>query len=124
MKFILTDRPRYWWPVTVRMPDEKEAGKIKVQTLKVLFEPQPREEAIKAQEAYSKLMTERERADHEKAQLTEIVKDWDDVIGADNSPISFSADVFTVALEQRWFRDGVYLAYTRSLNGEEAQTGN
>ncbi|MFK4060310.1 hypothetical protein [Brucella anthropi] len=124
MKFILTDRPRYWWPVTVRVPDESNAGKIMTQTLKVLFEPKPREEAIAAQEAYSKLLTERERANHEKMQLLDIVKDWDDVIGADKSPVSFSAETFANALEQRWFRDGVYLAYTQSLNGEEAQAGN
>lgn len=124
MKFILTDRPRYWWPVTVRVPDENDAGKITTQTLKVLFEPKPRQEAIAAQEAYSKLLTERERANHEKGQLLDIVKDWDDVIGPDKSPVSFSAETFAIALEQRWFRDGVYTAYTQSLNGEEAQAGN
>lgn len=124
MKFILTDRPRYWWPVTVRVPDENDAGKIKAQTLKVLFEPKSREESIDAQEAYSKLRTERERADHEREQLLDIVKDWDDVIGTDKSPVAFSRQLLAQALEQRWFRDGVYLAYTQSLNGEEAQAGN
>lgn len=124
MKFVLVDRPRYWWPVTVRVPDENDAGKIKSQTLKVLFEPKPRAEAIAAQEAYTKLKTERERADHEKEQLLDIVKDWDDVIGADKSPLAFKAEVLALAVEQRWFRDGVYFAYTQSLNGEEAEQGN
>lgn len=124
MQFVLVDRPRYWWPVTVRQPDPEQAGKIIEQKLKVLFEPQPRDEAIAAQEAYAKLKTERERADHEEEQLLKLVKDWDDVLGADKSPLPFSRELLTMAVAQRWFRDGVYRGYAMSLNGEEAEQGN
>lgn len=124
MKFVLVDRPSYWWPVTVRMPDPEKAGSILVQTLKVLFEPLPRQEALDDQEVYSLLSTEQDRAEHEQKQLLKIVKNWDDVVGADKNAVAFSTDVFASAIQQRWFRDAVYRAYTESLNGEKAQAGN
>ncbi|MCX2697073.1 hypothetical protein [Ochrobactrum chromiisoli] len=123
MKFVLVSNPRYWWPVTVRIPGE-EAGKIAEQQLKVLFEPQGRDEAIASQEAYGELKTERERADHEKKQLLLVVKNWDDVLGEDKTPVPFSEEILAQAIQQRWFRDALYRAYAESLSGLEAQLGN
>lgn len=124
MKFKLVSRPQYWWPVVVRMPSEDEAGKITQQTLKVLFEPQPRAEAIAEQETHSALMSEQERAAHEEQQLLQIVKNWDDVIGEDKGAIPFTPENLAQATQHRWFRDAVYRAYAESLNGQEAQLGN
>ena len=124
MKFKLVETYRYWWPVIVRMPDEHNPGKMAEHELKVLFEPQPREEAVKAAEAYAKLKTAREQADHEHQRLLAVVKNWNDIEDQDKNPIPFSEQSFLQALEYPWFRLGVYNAYTDSLNGIEARMGN
>lgn len=124
MKFKLVDTYRYWWPVIVRIPDEHNPGKMVEQELKVLFEPLPRQEAVAAAEAYAKLRTARDQADHEHQQLLAVVKNWADAEDQDKNPIQFSEEVFRQALEHPWFRVGVYSAYTDSLNGIEARVGN
>ena len=124
MKFTLAKTVRYWWPVIVRLPDPENPGKIIEQRLKVLFEPKRRDEAFTAQEAYAKLTTPKERLLHEQAELTDVVKGWDDVVDEDKSPIPFTVEALDQALQFSWFRAGVYDAYAQSLNGEEARLGN
>jgi hypothetical protein len=124
MKFKLVQKYRYWWPVTVHLPDPENAGKMVSQHLKILFEPVGRDEAMTAQEAYEKLETPRARAEHEHAQLLAVVKDWDDVEDAEKKQIPFSEEFFTAACAQPWFRAAVYNAYAESMNGREAQLGN
>lgn len=124
MKFKLVDTYRYWWPVIVRIPDEHNAGKMVEQQLKVLLEPQPREQAVAAAETYSKLKTARAQADHEHDQLIAVVKNWDEAEDQDKNPIPFTEANFRQALQHTWFRVGVYNAYTDSLNGIEARVGN
>ncbi|WCK69928.1 hypothetical protein G6L96_009000 [Agrobacterium tumefaciens] len=124
MKFVLADTYSYWWPVIIRAPHPDEPGKILERTLKVQFEPQPREDAIAAQEIYVTLKTQRERDAHEAQQLKAVCKNWDDVVDADGGAVAFTPDNIAKALEIGWFRSGVYRAYTESLNGEEARLGN
>ncbi|MBY6091077.1 hypothetical protein [Maritimibacter alkaliphilus] len=124
MKFTLAKSIRYWWPVTVRMPDPNTPGKIIEQQLKVLFEPKGRDEAIAAQDAYAALGSVRERADHEHAELRDVVKGWDDVVDEDRNPVPFTEEAIQAALQLSWFRTGVYNAYADSLAGQEARLGN
>jgi len=124
MKFVLAETYRYWWPVTVRMPDPDAPGKIMERTLQVLFEPQPREEAIAAQEAYEKLTTQRERDAHEVEQLKDVCKNWDDVVDSDGGAVAFTPENLSQAVGITWFRQGVYRAYSESLRGDEARLGN
>lgn len=124
MKFVLSEKPRYWWPVVVRRPDPNNAGKIVEEKLKVLFEPQNRDEAIATQEARLQLQTPQEIAAHEHQQLLDIVKSWDEVEDADKNPIPFTPENYLWALQQSWFRTGIFQAYADSLNGVEARLGN
>lgn len=125
MKFKMTKKYRYWWPVVVRIPDADNAGKIVEQKLKVLFEPNSRDEAMAATEAYNNLTSARERAEHEHAQLIGVVKDWEDVEDSETkSAMPFSTEAFAQALQHSWFRTGVYNAYADSLDGTEARLGN
>jgi hypothetical protein len=124
LKFKMSDKPRYWWPVVVRTPDPENAGKVIEQKLKVLFEPQDRDEAVAAAEAYAKLTSPREKAEHEHLQLLAVVKNWDEVEDDDKNPVPFSPEIFLAAVQQSWFRTGVYAAYADSLNGIEARLGN
>ncbi|MCM2431954.1 hypothetical protein [Agrobacterium rosae] len=124
MKFVLAETYSYWWPVTVRAPHPDEPGKILERTLKMLFEPQNREDAIAAQEAHEKLTTQREREAHEVKQLVVVCKNWDDVVDKDGGAIAFTPETLTQALNISWFRQGVYQAYSESLRGDEARLGN
>lgn len=124
MKFKLTKSHRYWWPVTVRIPDPENPGKIIEQVLKVQFEPKSREDFLAAQERAAKMTTLRELTEHEVREVHGIVKNWDDVIGDDGQLVPFTPENLEIALQQPWFRKGVNDALTTSMNGEEARLGN
>lgn len=124
MKFKLVEKHRYWWPVVVRIPNPEVPGKMIEQKLKILFEPQDRDAAVAATEAYEKLVGARARADHEHQQLLEVSKDWDDVEDDDRQAVPFSEDNFRAALQKGWFRSAVYSAYSDSISGNEARVGN
>lgn len=124
MQFKLTKSYRYWWPVTVRIPDPENAGKIIVQRLRVQFEPKPRPDIVEAQERAAKMTSMRELIDHEISEARDIIKNWDDAIGDDGQHVPFTAENLELALRQPWFRKGVNEALTELMNGEEARLGN
>ncbi|PZO64605.1 MAG: hypothetical protein DI498_10990 [Paracoccus denitrificans] len=124
MQFKLAKTHRYWWPVTVRVPDPDNAGGFIEQQLKLQFEPQPRDEAIAAQEHLATLKTVREAVDHEVAQTLRAVRNWDGVVDEAGDPVTFSTSAFEAALQHSWFRNAVSQAIADSLNGEEARLGN
>lgn len=124
MKFKAKKTHRYWWPVTILVPSETDAGKFDEQTMKVQFEPLKRDASIAAGEVRLSLNTAREVADHEHEQLLMVVKNWDEVEDDERNPIPFSEAAFNEALQDSWFRNGVYAAYADSLNGVEAKVGN
>lgn len=124
MKFKITEKPRYWWPVVVRVPDPDNAGKFQEQKLKVLFEPHDRDEALAADEAFKGLKTAREKADHEHRQLLDVVKNWDEVEDDEKNPVPFTPEAFLQSMKFSWFRTAVYSAYADSVGGIEAQVGN
>lgn len=124
MKFQLVEKYRYLWPVTVRVPDPQNPGKIVEQRFRMLFEAETREEAIAAQDKYAELKTARERANHEHDQLLKVCKGWDDVVDGEGNATAFSETSFRQAIQFAWFRVGVYAAYNESLHGEEARLGN
>ena len=124
MKFRLVEKYRYWWPVTVRIPDPDQPGAVIEQQLRVQFQPLGRGEELANQEAYAKLRDPRERARREHDLLRQICVNWDDVIDAEGGAVAFSPDVFEEALQSAWFRNAIYAAYAASLKGEAARLGN
>ena len=124
MKFKLTKSHRYWWPVTVRIPDPENPGQIIEQVLKVQFEPKSREEFLAAQEKAAKLTSLRALTEHEVAEARDIIRDWDDVHDDDGLLVPFSPQSLELALQQSWFRRGINEALTSSMNGEAAALGN
>jgi hypothetical protein len=123
MKFVLAPSMTYWWPVVVRIPDPEKAGSIIEQKLKVQFEPEEQDAALEQAEIYAGLASPKERAAHERRQLVNVVRGWDDVIDGDKKPVPFTEENFRAALQKKWFRDGLYRGYSESLNGE-ARLGN
>lgn len=124
MKFVLADKPRYWWPVTVRVPDPENPGKVLEQTLKLLFEPRDQDAEKAEQERILKIENQAEALREERASLAAVIKGWDDVVSEDKSAIAFTPESIELALKQTWFRAAVWEAYYESQSGEEARLGN
>ena len=127
MKFRLAKVVRYWWPVTFTMPDPVRPGERVEQRLQVQFAARDREAVVAAYERYQTLSTERERVEHEHAEIRAIVTNWDDVVDDAGDPVAFSAEALEAALQQVWFRRGVLAAYGDSLasqTGEAGRLGN
>lgn len=113
----------FWWPVTVKMPDPDNAGRLSAQTFELRFEALPLDRARAIDAARAKLPAEEQDA-HAFDFLLEISKDWREVVDADGSPIPFTADGFQAQLSLPWFRDGVVAAYVQATSGQEARLGN
>lgn len=124
MKFKLAKSHRYWWPVTVRMPDPETAGQVVEQQLKVQFEPLPRDEELRSNDAFAELKTLREMAEFEIANTRRIVRNWDGVVDGDGEAVPFGEEVLGQALQFEWFRTAIVKAYRASMSGEEARLGN
>lgn len=126
MKFILGKRDAVWWPVTVSMPDPERPGKTVQSELKLLVQPEGQDEFFAAQEAISAEKTPREKAAAERKYLANRIRDWDwpDVMGEDQRPVPYSAGAIETALNEAWFRAGVWTALNEVSLGQEARLGN
>jgi len=124
MKFTLAEKPRYWWPVTVRAPDPENPGKVIEQTLRVLFEPRDQDEERAEQDRVAKITDPAEQLREDRASLAAVIKGWDDVIDAEKSSVAFTPENIALALKQPWFRAAVWEAYYESMSGQEARLGN
>ncbi|WP_323005682.1 hypothetical protein [Pseudorhodobacter sp.] len=124
MQFKLSKSYRYWWPVTVRLPDPDKAGAIIEQQFDAQFAPLPREDMLAAQEASAKLTTLRALTDHEAAQVARIVKSWRGIVDDAGNDVPFTPELLQAALQQPWFNKAINEALTKSMNGEEARVGN
>lgn len=124
MKFVLAPVMRYWWPVTVRLPDPGQPGKLLEMQLKVLFEVKDQDASIKDQKRVNDIADPFERIVAERHLLAEHVKDWGDVVDPDHTAVPCNPANLDAALQQSWFRTGLYRALSESLNGQEAASGN
>lgn len=124
MQFKLAETYRYWWPVTVRVPDPANAGKILEQSLRVQLEPLPQADLDAALEDSLKLKTGREITAHGIRQVQRVVTNWDGVVDEKGAPVPFSDAMLEQALQHAWFRVAIQKALAESQNGEEARLGN
>ena len=124
MQFKLAETYRYWWPVTVMVPDPANPGKFLKQELKVELEPLPTDELMAAQELSSSLATMREVTDHGIQQIQRVVKNWSDVVDPDGEIVPFTPEKLEMALQHAWFRAGIQRALVASQNGEAPRLGN
>lgn len=123
MKFVLTDKHIYWWPVEVKLPHAEIPGKIVTQSFTMQFE------AIGADEANAiwaeiEALPVAERAARRHDELVRVSKDWRDVTGEDGSEVPFTEQALRAALQFSWFRVGLTEAYSRSLSADAARKGN
>ena len=122
MEFVLSDEPiRYWWPVAVAIPHPEKPGAILKQELQVLFEAEDQDEAVARQEVFLQLESNADRIEAEKKHLLSKIHDWKGVVAKDKAQVPFSEENLRRALQQSWFRIGVYEALAESLNGKAAR---
>lgn len=125
MKFVLAETPRYWWPVIVRVPDEKTPGQVSEQRFTMLFEPRDQEAALDELTEIAEIDDLADRLRAERAMLCRVCKGWDnDVVGDDGSPVPFTPENLDLAMQRQWFRLAVNAAYVESLSGQAARLGN
>lgn len=124
MKFILSDSPRYWWPVTAHVPDTDNPGAFLDQTFKVLFEPRDQDEETAERARVLSFIDGAELEKEDRASLAAVIKDWDGIVDPDKTPVPFNPDTLDQLLRQSWARVAVWKAYHESRNGEAARLGN
>lgn len=124
MQFKLAQTYRYWWPVTVQIPDPENPGQFVAQDLRVQLEPMTQTEINAAQEDAAKLKTMRAVTDHGVRQMLRVIKSWDGVVGEDGQPLPFAPAALEQALQHPWFRAAINKALLDSQNGEAARAGN
>ena len=124
MNFVLAPSNAYWWPVTVRMPDPDNPGKLVGQEMRIRFEARDQEAEIAEQERIQSQATVAEQARAERDSLAAICRDWEGVVTPDGQPLPFNKANPAAALQQPWFRTAVFRAYHESLTGQEARLGN
>ncbi len=123
MKFVLASEHLYWWPVTVEMPHPDKPGQWVKQSFTMQFAALGEDVANAKARAVAKMAPE-EQADHQNDALIDACRDWRDVTDPSGAEIPFSTELLKQALNQPWFRVGLYNAYGRSLASEGARKGN
>lgn len=124
MKFKLTTEYLYWWPVTIKLPDETLPGKWTTQTFTMQFAAMTEGRGRALQAEIEALPTEEERNARKHDVLLECARDWRDVTDEHGQPVEFSRDALNQALGIVWFRMAILTAWARSLAGEDARRGN
>lgn len=124
MKFTLAASSRYWWPVTVLVPDPDAPGKFVSQQLKLLFETKPQDALLEEQRAIAEIADLKAQAVAERNALADLCKGWDDVLDEVGQPVPFTQEGLNMALQQAWFRAGAWRAFYESQNGQTARLGN
>lgn len=121
-KFKLIDDRAFWWPVRVSLPDSDKPGTFAEQSFEMEFETLTQSEA----EEIDRLQQESgsNPVEAQNALLRRVCRDWRNVEDENDNPLPFSSDNLSRALDQSWFRAGVYVAYAQALSGEKARLGN
>lgn len=121
--FIVVDRRRYRWPVTVRVPSPGMPGEIEEQRFVAHFLAPHRDEAVAELDAITALPVREAEEKLLEGMLAKVVG-WEEVVDADGIPVAFSEEILRRSAQEPWFRAAIDAAYRESLTGEAARLGN
>lgn len=124
MRFAVTDKREFWWPVTVRMPDETTAGQIVEAGFEARFEALPSERAVALEKAIREAAVAEGIVAAETAVIESVTRSWRGVEDASGNNLPFSAEALGQACRWAWFRAGVIAAFRQAMAGEEARRKN
>ncbi|MER9851249.1 hypothetical protein NKJ55_28815 [Mesorhizobium sp. M0106] len=124
MKFVLVKEYVYWWPVKIELPDPENPGKWKIMSYTHQFVGVDEDEAIALGKEIEALATPEEKKAREHDLLIKASRGWRDVVDEERNPVEYSEEVFRQALQQTWYRVGLYSAYANSLASPAARKGN
>lgn len=121
MKFTLTRKHLYWWPVKVAVPhpDKDRAGEQLEMEFRMQFESLPRSEADRLAE-----LMKADPSAHAHADIRLVARDWDGVVDDDGDAVAFTAEALDEFMQISWYRLAVYRAWGASLVGDAARLGN
>lgn len=123
-KFRLTTEHKYWWPVTIDLPDPDKPGKWTTQSMTMQFVSMTADEARAIQERIDGLPTDKERAEAQHDHLIAASCDWRDVVDDDGEAVPFTQEALRSALSITWYRVAIYRAWAKSQVAEEGRKGN
>jgi len=120
--FRIASEHYFWWPVTVRRPDEDQPGKMTEETFTARFKALGAERADELDAAATAAgLSIFARV---KITIKEVLVGWKDIVDDGRAEMPFSAEALNAAVQLPWFRDGVTKAYGEAVTGQEPRQGN
>jgi hypothetical protein len=126
LKFVVSKRRQYWWPIKVRLPaaDERRAGNVEEFTFKALFEAIDTKEAKAIRDEVNALPAD-ERHDRQNDLLLRAVVGWnEDIIDDEKQPVPFDIETLKELLTDQWVSLAFWRAWGESMSGDSARKGN
>jgi hypothetical protein len=127
--FILKDEVSVWWPVKVKQPDEKKAGRFVEFEFELEMRIMDRDEIeergrkrveiLEAEAAPADVLRRVNEFDDET--FVDVITDWRGVLDEDKEPIAFSRDILIKALKRPLIRKAIEKAYSDLCSGEVAR---
>ncbi|MER8946094.1 hypothetical protein [Mesorhizobium sp. M0959] len=124
MKFVMTKEYRYWWPVKIERPDPVNPGKWQTQSYTHEFVGVSEDEAKELEKEIAALATAEEKSARQHDLIMKASRNWRDVIDDHKNPVEFTEELLRQALQDTWYRVGLYNAYASSLASPAARKGN
>lgn len=127
--FVLKAETTAWWPVNVKVPDEKVAGRHVKFTFEAKFTLIDADQAQARNDARAELLTSGEPAEEIMRRLnafdfetwTTMVTDWRGVKDEEGDDVPFSDAVLISAVKQPHIRAAFERAYAEIAGGEAAR---
>lgn len=124
--FVLKDETKVWWPVKVRVPDEKSPGRFIEHTFDAEITLIDRDQANSRDALRSEILNSennpREIIDALQAfddeTYCQLVSDWKGVLDEQKREVPFSRDMLVKALKQPLVRAAFERAYAELASGE------
>ncbi|WP_127088326.1 hypothetical protein [Aquabacter cavernae] len=117
--YQVSDQHLFWWPATAMMPDKEKPGQFRSHAFQLYFQEL---DETQLEEIEAEAIKKGQRV--EPAVLKAAVRGWKDVVGQDDSPLTFSETNLLAAMRFAGFRVGAFRAYRDAMNGEAARLGN
>lgn len=121
--FKMVTKKTFWWPVKIKVPSEKRAGRFDIQTIEVEFMAMPKAEIDERAKERADLDSDNERRKFDDQSLRASIVGWkaSDVTDEDGVEVAFSEVNLETVLQFAWSRIGFLEAFAHAMSGEPAK---
>lgn len=124
--FILKNEVKAWWPVKVKEPDPKCAGRFIEHKFDAEIRVLDRDQAKVRDDARNELLNGGGEAKDiiealnafDDETYVDLISDWRGIVDEDKREVPFSRDTLMLALKQPHVRAGIARAYEEMATGE------